>query len=438
MYDDLYRVTRVIYDDADPTSPTYAAARTDDWLLDTIGNRTKAYLKSATATTYLHNPVNEYTKVGSDNYEYDAAGNLTKDGTYCYYWDYENRLTKVKKVSDNSDVAEYVYDATRRRIEKTDYTADPDETTRFYLDGWSVIEERDGDDTVTATYILGPRIDECITMEREGRTYWYCQSPIVGNVAALLDSDGAIQEGYKYRAYGEATVLTGSGDDETWFTSDDDTASTSALANPYTFTGRRLDDETMLMYFRNRIYRSDDGVFVSRDPLEYVDGMTLYQCARSQPTRVRDPRGLKVLQCPFAGFAGRIDPEYNLYKAVPYESTGSNHAYPLCVYRRRAWATYLCPACCFKTNKPRLMRFMRWETTVFKLEIAFQTPDPITVPMPRGLPSAPTPLSWSGWWNANEIANIRYQCNKVVTTGGLGEGVPSGELPTCDTKNPLP
>jgi len=29
------------------------------------------------------------------------------------------------------------------------------------------------------------------------------------NVAALVDSSGAIQEGYKYRAYGEATVLTG-------------------------------------------------------------------------------------------------------------------------------------------------------------------------------------------------------------------------------------
>ena len=37
-------------------------------------NRTKAYLKSATATEYLHNPVNEYTKVANTESEYDAAG----------------------------------------------------------------------------------------------------------------------------------------------------------------------------------------------------------------------------------------------------------------------------------------------------------------------------------------------------------------------------
>src|SRR3989304_7492032 len=108
------------------------------------GNRTKIYAKSSTATEYLHNPVNEYTKVGGTGYEYDAAGNLTKDATYTYYWDYENRLTKVKKVFDSSDVAEYTYDATMRRVEKVDQAADPDVTTRFYYDGWSDIAEHDG------------------------------------------------------------------------------------------------------------------------------------------------------------------------------------------------------------------------------------------------------------------------------------------------------
>ena len=37
---------------------------------------TKIYAKSATATEYLHNPVNEYTKVAATPYECDAAGNL--------------------------------------------------------------------------------------------------------------------------------------------------------------------------------------------------------------------------------------------------------------------------------------------------------------------------------------------------------------------------
>jgi YD repeat-containing protein len=129
MYDNLYRLTRVIYDDGNPASPTYAVERAEDFLMDPIGNRTKLYAKSATATEYLHNPVNEYTKVGGTAHEYDAAGNLTKDATQYYFWDYENRLTKVKAVDGGADVAEYAYDARMRRVEKTDYTPDPDATT---------------------------------------------------------------------------------------------------------------------------------------------------------------------------------------------------------------------------------------------------------------------------------------------------------------------
>ena len=66
------------------------------------------------------------------------------------------------------------------------------------------------------------------------------------------------------------------GNDGNWFTSDDDTATTSSISNPYAFTGRRLDDETMLMHFRRRPYRTDDGIFISRDPQGYIDGVSLY------------------------------------------------------------------------------------------------------------------------------------------------------------------
>jgi len=109
-------------------------------------------------------------------------------------------------------------------------------------------------------------------------------------MVALPNSNGAIQKGYKYRAYGEATVLTGSGNDATWFTSDDVTDTVSAIGNPYTFTGRRLDSETMLLYFRNRMYRPDAGIFISRDPIGYVNGMSLH-LAYFAP-QATDPLGL--------------------------------------------------------------------------------------------------------------------------------------------------
>ncbi len=122
---------------------------------------------------------------------------------------------------------------------------------------------------------------------------WTMRTPLNGSIAALVDSNGDIQEGTKYTAYGEATILTGAGNDGTWFTSDDDTATAGAIGNPYTYTARRLDDETGLMYFRFRMYRPDRGIFTSADPLGYVDGMSLY-LAYFAPDGV-DPMGLAYI-----------------------------------------------------------------------------------------------------------------------------------------------
>ena len=51
----------------------------------------------------------------------------------------------------------------------------------------------------------------------------------------------------------------------------------SLIDNPYLFTGQRFDEETGLYYFRARYYDADQGRFINRDPLGYVDGMNLYE-----------------------------------------------------------------------------------------------------------------------------------------------------------------
>ena len=65
--------------------------------------------------------------------------------------------------------------------------------------------------------------------------------------------------------------------------------------NPYTFTGRRLDDESGIDYYRNRYYHAQLGRFVSRDPMEYVDGLNTYQIGNSAPLRRTDSYGLASL-----------------------------------------------------------------------------------------------------------------------------------------------
>ena len=46
----------------------------------------------------------------------------------------------------------------------------------------------------------------------------------------------------------------------------------SAIGNPYPFTGRQLDEETGLYFYRARYYDSVKGRFLQRDPGGYVDG----------------------------------------------------------------------------------------------------------------------------------------------------------------------
>jgi RHS repeat-associated protein len=68
------------------------------------------------------------------------------------------------------------------------------------------------------------------------------------------------------------------------------TVNESLYGNPWTFTGRRLDQETGLMYFRNRMYDTGLGRFIGRDP---NDLPFLYVYCLSNPSLWIDPFGLK-------------------------------------------------------------------------------------------------------------------------------------------------
>ncbi|NRA40525.1 MAG: RHS repeat-associated core domain-containing protein [Planctomycetes bacterium] len=82
----------------------------------------------------------------------------------------------------------------------------------------------------------------------------------------MTDSNGDLVETYDYDAYGTPTIKDDQGA----------VLTASSVGNPYMFTGRRLDAETGLYYFRARYFDTELGRFISRDPSGYVDGMGLY------------------------------------------------------------------------------------------------------------------------------------------------------------------
>jgi RHS repeat-associated protein len=72
------------------------------------------------------------------------------------------------------------------------------------------------------------------------------------------------------------------------------TITASAIRNPYLYTGRQLDEETGLYYYRARYYSAELRRFVQRDPLEYVDGPNAATYVAALPTLLVDPLGLET------------------------------------------------------------------------------------------------------------------------------------------------
>jgi RHS repeat-associated protein len=101
------------------------------------------------------------------------------------------------------------------------------------------------------------------------------------SVTALSDSSGNVSERYTYTAYGQPTFLNASGTVQT----------SSAASNRYTYTGREWDSTLGLHHFRARWMSGVSGRFLTRDPIGYRDGLSVYRFLRNQSLSSRDPNG---------------------------------------------------------------------------------------------------------------------------------------------------
>ncbi len=301
-YDSLYRVREVKYGVADPegeaASPGSSAfGRKVSYELDGVGNwagktESDGQENLISFVAPVANEMNEYLTFGSALERHDDNGNRTEftrevaDGvtsTQLITYDFRNRPIQVwERGASGNDafVAEYRYDVFNRRIEKQAAGA----TTRFLWDGWRCIEEQDAAGLTLATYVDGPAyLDEHVSMDRAGRRYYYHQNTLY-STAALTDELGNVVERYSYDIYGTPTFEDAAGV-ATGRTS-------SAVGNPFLFTGHRWDPETRFYQARNNSLDPLTGRWIAHDRLGDDALGSLYAYCQGNPVNAVDPLGL--------------------------------------------------------------------------------------------------------------------------------------------------
>ena len=144
-------------------------------------------------------------------------------------------------------------------------------TTQFINDGGNVIAEITGEKT--QTYIRGKRL---IAMQDEDGEWSIFGNNYRGDVERVQRgsySNGRYNNRYAYDAFGNYSEETD-----------------SPKKNPFRYCGEYTDDETGLIYLRNRYYDPAIGRFITEDPAK--DGLNWYAYCGNNPIRYVDPWGL--------------------------------------------------------------------------------------------------------------------------------------------------
>jgi RHS repeat-associated protein len=282
-YDALHRLVA-----ADPPG----AAPAVHYGYDRAGNRTRSGQQDAGGAWTAPYQSYSYELAGAGGATHrldeirDAGGNLLEAFAYdangnpgswaaptlrLLSWDTLDRLIAIA----GGFSATYRYDPLGRRIEKTE----AGQTLRYQYDGLDVVAEysvaTNGTNTLAASHVFGPGIDEPIKIRR-GATLAAYHSDGLGSIlaASSITPAGATDLlTYRYDAFG---VIE---------------ASTGTLDSTYTYTGRELD-ASGLYYYRSRYYLPSAGRFLSPDPIGLAGGINPYAYVGSNPVNYTDPFGL--------------------------------------------------------------------------------------------------------------------------------------------------
>lgn len=294
--------------DGQLTSSTGVANET--FFYDALGNRL-----SDTGGSYTYDPTGQrLTEDWQYTYTYDKNGNMVskfpKDNSkqaYSFTYSSKNQLIEAKVVNNGplgtlAKTVAYAYDVLGRRIEKKvvdNIDASKSYTRRYIYNDDSTVAEVDDNNTILSQYSHSPlAMDDVlgVSVSTQGASAGLAQSSgsyfflkdAVGSITDIIDGSGNVIQRNEYSAYGTVLkVLNGQGTDIT---------TSPTVQTPYLFTGRELDRETGLYYYRARFYDPATGRFCQQDPYagklsSPITTTNRYAYTGNQPINRIDPSG---------------------------------------------------------------------------------------------------------------------------------------------------
>lgn len=145
------------------------------------------------------------------------------------------------------------------------------------------------------TYTPSLNIDDLISLHQDGNTSYFLRDG-QHSVRGLLRPDQTLQTTYEYNPYGAIRSQTGSTD------------------NAFAFTGRRVEPDSGLMYYRTRYYDPEVGRFLKKDSYKGTLDAPLsqhrYAYVLNNPVNWVDPKGLTAFPSdPTIYYSLLVDPK---------------------------------------------------------------------------------------------------------------------------------
>ena len=260
-------------------APTVSSTDNHSYGYDLLDNITTS-VDGNTKTQATYNALNEIVTWGSNNYFYDANGNLLSgDGKRTYKWDAENRLVEIDHVGSTAKT-QFIYDALGRRAIAIE-TANLGGTTtsRFLWCGGRLCQTRDSGDTA-----LRRDLGEGELNVSTGRNLIYMPDQL-GSVRDVLDArTGNLVQSYDYTPYGGVARSNGN------------------TPTDYQYANLFYHPSSGLNLSATRAMDGSTGRWLNRDPINEIGGINLYEYGDANTVNLNDPEGL------LAGEATCADP----------------------------------------------------------------------------------------------------------------------------------